>query len=50
MVVFADKCPYLEFHVVDINEEKIKLWNQKGIKKLPVYEPGLDKLVKKCRG
>ena len=50
MVVFADKCPYLEFHVVDINEEKIKLWNQKDLKKLPVYEPGLDKLVKKCRG
>ena len=50
MVVFADKCPHINFYVVDINEKKIKAWNQKDLKKLPVYEPGLAQLVKKCRG
>ena len=50
MVVFADKCPNINFHVVDINEEKINAWNNKDLKKLPIYEPGLAKLVKKCRG
>ena len=50
MVVFADKCPHINFYVVDINEYKIQAWNQKDLKKLPVYEPGLAKLVKKCRG
>ncbi len=50
MVVFADNCPHINFHVVDINKEKIKLWNNEDLNKLPVYEPGLAKLVKKCRG
>ncbi len=50
MVVFADKCPHINFYVVDINEKKIEAWNQDDLKKLPVYEPGLDQLVKKCRG
>ena len=30
--------------------KKIEAWNQEDLKKLPVYEPGLDQLVKKCRG
>ena len=50
MVVFADKCPNINFHVVDINDEKIKAWNNEDLSKLPVFEPGLDKLVQKCRG
>ena len=50
MIVFADKCPNIHFHVVDINKEKINAWNTKDLKKLPIYEPGLAKLVKKCRG
>ncbi len=50
MVVFADKCPHINFHVIDINEEKIKAWNNDDLTKLPVYEPGLDQLVKRCRG
>ena len=50
MIVFADKCPNINFHVVDINKEKINAWNNKDLKKLPIYEPGLAQLVKKCRG
>ena len=50
MVVFADKCSHINFYVVDINQKKIEAWNQKDLKKLPVYEPGLAQLVKKCRG
>tara|TARA_A100001388_G_scaffold275967_1_gene262570 strand:+ start:3889 stop:5337 length:1449 start_codon:yes stop_codon:yes gene_type:complete len=50
MVVFADKCPLINFYVVDINKEKINAWNNEDLTKLPVYEPGLDNLVKKCRG
>ena len=50
MVVFADKCPHIIFYVVDINKAKIASWNNNDLTKLPVYEPGLDKLVNKCRG
>lgn len=50
MVVFANKCPNIQFKVVDINEERINAWNSKDLSKLPIYEPNLDKLLKKCRG
>ena len=50
MVVFADKCPNINFYVVDINKEKIEAWNSDDLTKLPVFEPGLDHLIKKCRG
>ena len=49
MSVFADKCPKLIFNVVDINKEKIKAWNSDDLNKLPVYEPGLDEVIKRCR-
>jgi len=32
---------------VDINDERIDGWNSK---ELPVYEPGLDKIIKKLAG
>ena len=50
MVVFADKCPNINFNVIDINKSKIDAWNEEDLTKLPIYEPGLDELVKKCRG
>ena len=50
MIVFADKCPKVRFNVVDINEEKIKAWNNKDLTKLPVFEPGLAEIIKRCRG
>ena len=49
MAVIADKCPNLNVHVVDINRKKIEHWNNSDVTDLPVYEPGLDQLIKKCR-
>ena len=50
MSVIADKCPQLNINVVDINEQRIKAWNSENLDDLPIYEPGLDKKIKKCRG
>ena len=50
MAVFADKCPNIQVEVVDLNEEKIINWNNNDLKKLPVYEPGLAEIIKRCRG
>ena len=45
MSVIADKCPEIEVKVVDINQERINLWNNKNLKNLPIYEPGLDQII-----
>ncbi|MCF8053676.1 MAG: nucleotide sugar dehydrogenase [Deltaproteobacteria bacterium] len=47
MAVIAAKCPECKVTVVDINEDRIRGWNSD---KLPIYEPGLDAIVKQCRG
>ncbi len=47
MAMIAYKCPQYKVTVVDINEEKIRQWNSK---ELPVYEPGLDRIVEAVRG
>ncbi|KAL1456921.1 hypothetical protein WDU94_001607 [Cyamophila willieti] len=44
--VIALKCPDIQVTVVDKSEERIKQWNSN---KLPIYEPGLDEVVKKTR-
>tara|TARA_B100000242_G_scaffold277191_1_gene233647 strand:+ start:501 stop:1904 length:1404 start_codon:yes stop_codon:yes gene_type:complete len=49
MIVFANKCPDIEFKVVDLNASRIDAWNNEDLTKLPIYEPGLDKLLKECR-
>ena len=49
IAVFADKCPYVDFTVLDINEDKIKQWNG-PTDKLPIYEPGLQEIIEKNRG
>ena len=33
--------------VVDINQDRIDAWNSES---LPIYEPGLDEVVKAARG
>ena len=50
MSVIAKNCPHIQINVVDINEERIKRWNSPDLNDLPIYEPGLDKLIKQCRG
>jgi len=47
MAVIAAKCPQYKVTVVDINEKRIREWESKN---LPIYEPGLDNIVKKARG
>ena len=47
MAVIADKCPEHQVTVVDINAARIAAWNSN---RLPIYEPGLEKVVMRCRG
>ena len=47
MAMIAAKCPHYRVVVVDIDKDKIKAWNSKN---LPIFEPGLDDLVKRRRG
>lgn len=47
MVTIARKCPSLQVVVVDLNRDRIEAWNSD---KLPIYEPGLEEVVKECRG
>ena len=49
MSVIAKKCPHIIVTVVDINEKKISDWNSSDLTKLPIFEPGLDLIIKKCR-
>ena len=50
MSVIASKCPNIQVNVVDINKKRIQLWNSEDLSCLPIYEPGLKKIIKKCRG
>jgi len=47
MAMIAKQCPDIEVNVVDINESRIAAWNSDT---LPIYEPGLDEVVKEARG
>ncbi len=49
MAVIAQNCPDIEVEVVDINEERIKAWNDNNLDNLPVFEPGLSEIVKNAR-
>ena len=45
MAVIADRCPQVQVQVVDINQARIDAWNDSDLGKLPVYEPGLDRVA-----
>lgn len=47
MAIIAARCPDYSVTVVDINPARIAAWNSDH---LPIYEPGLDTLVKRNRG
>ncbi len=50
MAVIADHCPNIQIRVVDLDQKRIDAWNSKDLHKLPVYEPGLDKVISRTRG
>jgi UDPglucose 6-dehydrogenase len=50
MAVIADRCPGVQVTVVDLNQARIDAWNDSDLNRLPVYEPGLDAVVGRCRG
>lgn len=47
MAVIAVKCPRIKVTVVDLSQKQIDAWNSDH---LPIYEPGLDDVVKQVRG
>lgn len=50
MSVIAQKNPHIQVTVVDMNAARIEAWNANDLELLPVYEPGLDQVVKEARG
>ena len=50
MAVIAAKCPHIKVTIVDLNAARIAAWNDENLDNLPVYEPGLDKIVGEARG
>lgn len=54
--VIALNCPDIIVSIVDVNPVRIAAWNSDPdpltgeLDHLPVYEPGLAAIVKKCRG
>ena len=47
MAMIAHRCPQYKVTVVDINPERIAQWESDS---LPIYEPGLNEIVKESRG
>ena len=47
MAVFASKCPDIQFSVIDIDRNRIEMWNSGT---LPIYEPNLSELIQSTRG
>ena len=45
MAVFAEHCKDINIYVSDINKSRIDSWNETDTSLLPIYEPGLDKLI-----
>ena len=50
MSIIAQKNPDIKVNVVDMNPDKILAWNSKDLDNLPVYEPGLSKVLNEARG
>lgn len=50
MSIIAQKCPHIKVTVVDLNEERIALWNDADVNNIPIYEPGLSAIVAEARG
>ncbi len=49
MAVIAHFCSHINVVVVDIDQDRIDEWNNKDLDNLPVYEPGLKKIIDSVR-
>ncbi|KAG8805089.1 UDP-glucose 6-dehydrogenase 1, partial [Serendipita sp. 399] len=47
--VIALKCPHIKVTIVDLNQARIDAWNSSDYN-LPIYEPGLERVVRETRG
>ncbi|KZP12928.1 nucleotide sugar dehydrogenase [Athelia psychrophila] len=47
--VIALKCPHIQVTIVDLNQARIDAWNSPNFE-LPIYEPGLDDVIREARG
>ncbi len=47
MAIIAQRCPGVDTTVVDMNAARIAAWNSD---QLPIYEPGLEEIVRQVRG
>ncbi|KAF9516107.1 hypothetical protein BS47DRAFT_1376070 [Hydnum rufescens UP504] len=47
--VVALKCPHIKVTIVDFNQARIDAWNSPDYN-LPIYEPGLEDVVRQARG
>jgi UDPglucose 6-dehydrogenase len=47
--VIALKCPHIRVTIVDLNQARVDAWNSPDFK-LPIYEPGLEDVVRQARG
>jgi len=47
MSVIADRCPRVRTTIVDMNAARVAAWNSDA---LPVYEPGLEEIIRRVRG
>lgn len=50
MAVIAQKNKNVIVTVVDLNKSRIDGWNDENLENLPIYEPGLDRVVSEARG
>ena len=49
MAIIAQKCPHIKVTVVDLNADRIAAWNDPNVDNIPIYEPGLSKIVGEAR-
>lgn len=47
MAIIAQRCPRVQTTIVDMNAARIAAWNSDA---LPVYEPGLEEIIREVRG
>ncbi|KDR77097.1 hypothetical protein GALMADRAFT_246283 [Galerina marginata CBS 339.88] len=47
--VIALKCPHITVTIVDLNQARVDAWNSPDFA-LPIYEPGLEEVVREARG